>query len=211
MAPTARLPVSALRDREVQILDAASRAFMQQGFSATSINRISAEIESTKGTIYYYFRSKSDLFLAVHRRAMDLTRSAIQPPFEQDAPARDRLYSMAHAHTMLIMDQLPYLRVAAQGLEMHLLERTNANERKELAEVVTLREKNETLYINVIKDGIKSGEFRKLNPRLISKPILGALNWTSRWYHPRARETSAARSAIAEEIADFVTAGLSRN
>ncbi len=209
MARIVRVPATASRIREVDILDAAARAFMRQGFSGTSLDRISDEIKSTKGAIYYYYRSKSDLFFAVHRRAMDLTRAAILPPFEINAPARDRLHRMAQAHTLLMMDQLPYLRVAAQGLEMHLLERTNASERNELAEVVTLRENNEALYIGVIKDGIKSGEFRKLNPRLIAKPILGALNWTSRWYQPRTRETAAARREMAKEIADFITAGLS--
>jgi hypothetical protein len=91
---------------------------------------------------------------------------------------------------------------------MHLLERTNESERAELGEVVRLREANELLYIHVIGDGIATGEFRKFDARLIAKPLLGALNWTSRWYQPRSRETAAARGRMADEIADFVTGGL---
>jgi AcrR family transcriptional regulator len=197
-------------ERGTEILDAAARAFMRQGFAATSLDRISDEINSTKGAIYYYYRSKSDLFFAVHRRAMEFTEAAIRPPFESDRTPRDRLHAMACAHTLLIMNQLPYLRVAAQGLELHLLERTNESERAELAEVAALRESNEALYISAIEQGIAAGELRSMDARLIAKPLLGALNWTSRWYHPRSDETDDSRHGIAHSIADFVIAGLEK-
>jgi AcrR family transcriptional regulator len=197
-----------LVDRRVELLDAAARAFMKQGFAATSLDRVSDEIGSTKGAIYYYYRSKSELFFAVHRRGMELTEAAIRPPFEMDAAPRDRLHRMAFAHTLLVIDHLPYLRVIAQGLELHLLERTNESERAALAEVAGLREANENLYIRVIKDGVSSGDFRSVDAKLAAKPLLGALNWTSRWYHPRDGETQASRKKLALSIADFVTAGL---
>ena len=199
-----------LADRRIEILDAASRAFMRQGFAATSLDRVSDEIGSTKGAIYYYYRSKSELFFAVHRRGMELTQAAIRPSFEALSSARDRLHGMAVAHTILIIEHLAYLRVIAQGLEMHLLERTNESERAELAEVAALREANENLYIRVIKEGVASGEFRSVDAKLATKPLLGALNWTSRWYQPRPGETQAAKKRLAESIADFVVAGLEK-
>jgi AcrR family transcriptional regulator len=197
-----------LADRRVELLDAAARAFMRQGFAATSLDRVGDEIGSTKGAIYYYYRSKSELFFAVHRRGMELTEAAIRPPFEMDAAPPKRLHGMAFAHTLLVIDHLPYLRVIAQGLEMHLLERTNESERAELAEVAGLREANENLYIRVIKDGVASGDFRSVDAKLAVKPLLGALNWTSRWYQPRDGETQANKKKLAQSIADFVTAGL---
>jgi AcrR family transcriptional regulator len=199
-----------LAERRSDILDAAARAFMRQGFAATSLDRVSDEIGSTKGAIYYYYRSKSELFFAVHRRGMELTSAAIQPHFEKRSGARERLYDMATAHTLLIMDQLPYLRVIAQGLELHLLERTNERERADLAEVAALRQANENLYIRVIREGVASREFRSVDPKLAAKPLLGALNWTSRWYQPRPGETLAAKKRMAESIAEFVVAGLEK-
>ena len=98
-----------LVDRRVELLDAAARAFMRQGFAATSLDRVSDEIGSTKGAIYYYYRSKSELFFAVHRRGMQLTNAAIRPSFEMDASPRDRLHGMAFAHTLLVIDHLAYL------------------------------------------------------------------------------------------------------
>ena len=202
------LPLPGPEEREIEILDAAAKAFMRQGFAGTSIDRISDEIRSTKGTIYYYYRSKSELFFAVHRRGLLLTEAAIRPPFDSAGTARERLHRMAVAHTLLVMNHLSYLRVIAQGLELHLLERTSEAERAELEQVNMLRKANEALYIKVIEQGIRAGEFRPVGATLIAKPLLGALNWTSRWYQPRPRETAAARNKVAQTIADFVVAGV---
>lgn len=195
-------------DKPLAILDAAASVFMELGFAGTSVDDISEAYGATKGIIYYHYRNKSALFFAVQRRAMELTREAIEPPVRSDLPAAEKLGRMAHAHTLLMMQHLSYLRVAAQGLELHLSGRTTARERAELEAITELRDSNEGLYVQVIEEGIASGEFRQVDARLAVKPLLGALNWTSRWYRPRPRETERDRERIAREVADFVVGGL---
>ncbi|MCJ2072198.1 TetR/AcrR family transcriptional regulator [Methylobacterium sp. J-030] len=195
-------------DREVAILDAAARAFMEMGFAAASLDRVADFLDATKGTIYYYYRTKSDLFAAVNRRAMELTAEAIGPFAHAQGDPRERLWQMSFAHTLLIIQRLPYLRVAAQGLELYLSGRMTIDEQKLLKEIAALRAGNEQLYVDVIREGIATGAFRNVEPKLAAKPVLGALNWTSRWYQPRPRETVRQREAIATELATFVCAGL---
>lgn len=190
-------------DKHDAILDAAARVFMSQGFAGTSLDDISDAYGATKGLIYYHFRSKSALFFAVQRRAMELTREAIEPHAAMPGTAAARLKAMAHAHSLLMMRRLPYLRVAGQGLELHLSGRTTREERAELDAITALRDANERLYIDVIADGVRAGEFRSVDPRLMVKPLLGALNWTSRWYQPRPGETPADQEALAEQLALF--------
>ncbi|MDB5852849.1 MAG: TetR family transcriptional regulator [Herminiimonas sp.] len=196
-------PATGAADKPLAILDAAASVFMELGFTATSVDDISEAYGATKGLVYYHYRSKSALFFAVQRRAMELTREAIEPHAASDASCADKLYGMAYAHTMLMMRQLPYLRVAAQGLELHLSGRTTAKERNEMRAITELRDGNESLYTHVIEAGIKTGEFRQVDARLSVKPLLGALNWTSRWYRPKPRETEQNRERIAAEVASF--------
>jgi hypothetical protein len=115
---------------------------------------------------------------------------------------------MAHDHTLLMMEHLAYLRVAAQGLELHLTGRTTASERAELEDILKLRAANEALYVRVIEEGVQSGDFRPMDPKLLVKPLLGALNWTSRWYHPRKNETAKDRERVADELAGFAVSAL---
>ncbi|WP_454675280.1 TetR family transcriptional regulator [Achromobacter pestifer] len=195
-------------EKRLAILDAAASVFMNLGFSAASLDDISEAYGATKGIIYYYYRNKSALFFAVQRRAMELTREAIEPHALADERPAARLRRMAHDHTLLMMEHLAYLRVAAQGLELHLTGRTTASERAELEEIIKLRAANEALYVRVIEAGVQSGDFRAMDPKLLVKPLLGALNWTSRWYHPRKNETAKDRERVADELAGFAVSAL---
>ncbi|APX76873.1 TetR family transcriptional regulator [Achromobacter insolitus] len=195
-------------EKRLGILDAAASVFMNLGFSAASLDDISVAYGATKGIIYYYYRNKSALFFAVQRRAMELTREAIEPhALSAELPAV-KLRKMAHDHTVLMMEHLAYLRVAAQGLELHLTGRTTASERAELEEILKLRAANEALYVRVIEEGVESGDFRAMDAKLLVKPLLGALNWTSRWYHPRKNETAKDRERVASELAGFAVSAL---
>lgn len=195
-------------EKQLAILDAAAAVFMKLGFAAASLDDISDGYGATKGIIYYHFRSKSALFFAVQRRAMELTRAAIEPAVLSSGSARDRLERMAFAHTLLMMEHLDYLRVAAQGLELHLSGRTTEEERAEMKRITELRDGNERLYIKVLNEGVDSQVFRTMDTRIAVKPLLGALNWTSRWYQPRKSETRADREKIASEIARFAVHAL---
>jgi AcrR family transcriptional regulator len=198
-------------ERGDEVLDAAASTFMNLGFNATSVDAIGDALGVTKGFIYYYFKSKNEIFFAVQRRSMEFTRDAIEPIAKRDDRPAQKLRDMALAHTMLIMSRLPYLRVAAQGLELHLSGRTTPEDRAELESITKLRDRNEQLYVKVLKEGIRSGDFREMDASLSVKPLLGALNWTSRWYHPRPNETATDRDRLAQGIALFVLNGVLRS
>jgi AcrR family transcriptional regulator len=193
---------TSLRDRRIDIPNAAVRPFADQGFAATSLDRVSDEIGSARRVIHCCYRGKSDPFLAVHRRAMELAQRAIRPPCQSEGKVLERLRGTALAHAVPVTEQLRYLRVEDQELEMHLLERTDEGERAELAEFGMLREANETLYIRIIKEGITSGEPLSVNLRLVAKSLLGVLNRTLHWYHMHEGQSGAAR--MVESIGEFV-------
>ncbi len=177
---------------------------MRLGFASTSLDDISEQYGATKGIIYYHFRNKTNLFFAVLHRAMELTRSAIEPEALSEGSARERLARMANAHAHLMMEHLAYLRVSGLGAQLHLSGRTSEAEREQMRAITEMRDKNEQLYIQVIDEGIANKEFRTVNSRIAVKPLLGALNWTSRWYRPREGETYEDRNKLAREISDFV-------
>jgi AcrR family transcriptional regulator len=49
------------------VLDAAAEQFIQRGFVATTIEDVAAAARVSKGTVYYHFADKADLFEAVFR------------------------------------------------------------------------------------------------------------------------------------------------
>jgi len=69
-------PRAAAARREA-ILSSASRLFAAQGYAQTHVDRVAAELDIGKGTIYLYFRSKEDLFFAAVEREFGRLRDVV--------------------------------------------------------------------------------------------------------------------------------------
>jgi AcrR family transcriptional regulator len=79
----ARGPPQTPRQRDAEqtraeILQIAADEFAEHGFAGARVDRIAAQMRTTKRMIYYYFGSKEDLFLAVLERAYAAIRRAEQ-------------------------------------------------------------------------------------------------------------------------------------
>src|SRR6266516_6288207 len=72
-----------------RLLAAAAQEFGRAGFERANVDAISLAAGYAKGTIYNYFPSKEELFLAVVEEAS--AQAAATSPAPADAPARERL------------------------------------------------------------------------------------------------------------------------
>jgi AcrR family transcriptional regulator len=71
-APSAETTPERQRDAErtrAEILDAATEEFASRGYAGGRVDEIAAKTRTTKRMIYYYFRSKQGLYVAVLERA----------------------------------------------------------------------------------------------------------------------------------------------
>ncbi|MFO1021835.1 MAG: helix-turn-helix domain-containing protein, partial [Planctomycetales bacterium] len=59
------------------IVDTAARLFAELGFSHCEMERLAAELQIAKGTLYLYFPGKEDLFLACVDRGMSQMQQAV--------------------------------------------------------------------------------------------------------------------------------------
>lgn len=65
------------RDRRRAILDVAARSFLDNGYAATSMSSIAAELGGSKGTLWSHFPSKEALFTAVLKEATTAYRAQL--------------------------------------------------------------------------------------------------------------------------------------
>jgi AcrR family transcriptional regulator len=203
--PAGRADVAPALPGQREILDAAARAFAQSGFAATSMDEIADRLGATKGRLYHYYATKAEIFRDVVRAGMLELIDGVAPiAARQDLSCADRLWRMAHHHAGLMMTRNSYQRVAVQAVEMH---RMGKGADAVLEDTFLLRDQYERLFAGVIEEGRQAGELRDVDPRIATKPVLGALNWISLWYDPE-RGDFASRARLAEEYADFVVGGL---
>ena len=65
---------SVTRNKYAAILDAARAVFSRDGYAASSVDDVAAEAGIAKGTVYLYFKSKEDLYLAALLRDVKRVR-----------------------------------------------------------------------------------------------------------------------------------------
>ncbi len=196
-------------DPRSEILDAAALAFMTKGYAATSIDDVADILSATKGKIYHHYRKKADLFFDVHKRGMEMDLAAVQGAAAgSHTRAIDKLRAMTLAHITVIMDHLPYQRVAVQGLEMHLAGETTAAQREVLSEILVLRDQYENLFRDTIRQVMAEGHAPDQDLQIVVKAFFGALNWTTIWFRPRVDQTDDEKLAVASSISTFAIRGL---
>ena len=94
--------------RRDQILDVATRAFAEQGVRATDVQHIADEAGVGKGTIYRYFGSKNELFLAAADRGMRRLSEAVHSDADESKQPLERLAAAVHAY-LAYFDEHPDL------------------------------------------------------------------------------------------------------
>ena len=210
MRPTRRLAAGALHaeNSRDEVLAAAAEAFMLNGFAATSIDDVADILGATKGRVYHYYRSKTDLFLDVHASTMEMNLAAIRPIAEGAGSALERLQRMAYEHVLLLLTRRSFQRVSIQGLEMHAAGRMTPAGRRKLGKIIGSRDAYEALFREVLKQATAGFSSPLEEPRIVVKALLGALNWTTIWYAPKRGETVAAREKIARTVSRYAVNGL---
>lgn len=86
-------------DKREEVLDIASETFRVKGYDGTSINVMAREAGISKESIYRYFGSKEDLFLAVVERELSVYRQGMLETVSsfEGKSLRDALHAVADA------------------------------------------------------------------------------------------------------------------
>jgi AcrR family transcriptional regulator len=85
-----------------KILAVAARMFGKYGFQKTTVDEIAHTAHKAKGSVYYYYKSKEDLFLAVVTQEINVLKSGLTRVIvdSQDATGMIRNYLL---HRMTLM------------------------------------------------------------------------------------------------------------
>ncbi|MEJ8303551.1 TetR/AcrR family transcriptional regulator [Saccharibacillus sacchari] len=137
-----------------KIADAARHLFVQKGYKATSIEEITAATGSSKGNLYYHFKSKEGLFLYL---LDEWDRDWIAKWREKEhlyTTAAEKMYGFAE---QMVREDLNHPLTKAAD-EFFIGDDKTCEVEDRLAEMVS-----EHLSFNrtLIQQGIDSGEFRE--------------------------------------------------
>jgi TetR/AcrR family transcriptional regulator, mexJK operon transcriptional repressor len=100
-------------DRRQAILDVAFRTFLEKGYAESSMAEIAARLGGSKTTLYHYFPSKDDLFLAVAEAESQRTTQRLNAFVEPQGDARAVLTAFGEHFVATVCegDKIAYFRM----------------------------------------------------------------------------------------------------
>jgi TetR/AcrR family transcriptional regulator, cholesterol catabolism regulator len=196
------VPIAARRSRSPrrrapEIIDAAARVFAERGFHGATTQDIADVLGIRQASLYYYFPSKEGALELVCLKGVEGFVEAAKTIAGSSGSAGDRLEWLIRSHLLPLIDRSDFVKVFL-------------NERQHLPTESRRRIGRwsrglERIFEDVIKDGVRSGEFRHdLDTRFATLAILGMANAAAGWY--RKEEVPIER--IADAFARLVLDGM---
>lgn len=182
------------------ILDAAARVFRRDGYSATRLTDIAAEIGMKAGSLYYHFDSREALVEAVMEIGTRRTQEAVTARLRdlpKDAGHRKRLEVAIETHLIMVLAQEDIASATIKliwQVPQHIRDKLLAKQRAYGA-----------LWDGLLTAARKARAIRSdIDPSVARMAILGALNWAADWYKPGRLSPEE----IARDISAMVLEGL---
>jgi AcrR family transcriptional regulator len=137
------------------ITDVASKLFVEKGFHETTMDEIAQVAKKAKGSLYYHFRSKEELFAAVIEKEMKNLKEVLSSITSDQALRAEEKIKQYLLTRMKTLNMMPCYQEALR-LNMHL---NNTHIKKirhelELFEKVNLK--------RILLQGIEQGDFEDI-------------------------------------------------
>lgn len=137
-------------DTKQFIVDVATKIFERKGYSATSMAEIKNETNLSKGSIYYHFKNKEELYLyCIEQVSKDFIRNW-EITSKKEQSAESKLYLWARLNSM--MSQKPIINTIPEYLV--------SMNKEDYEVVINLYEPEFDIVKVIVEEGKQTGEFK---------------------------------------------------
>ncbi|MBW2039604.1 MAG: TetR/AcrR family transcriptional regulator [Deltaproteobacteria bacterium] len=158
--------------RRREILAAAERLFATKGFSKTTMAEIAEESEFALATIYQFFKGKDEIYFTLIEEKSELLFSVIKEAIKGIPSSIEKI-------KRLIEIELNFFEEDRDFFKIFITERSgfewSAREERE-EKIRRMYDSYIQLIAKVIREGIRKGELKPLDPREMAYGIAGMIN-----------------------------------
>lgn len=157
--------VTASRQR---ILEEATRLFVSRGYHAISMREIAEAVGVSKAGLYYHFKDKQELLLAILTDNLENIEHFIQDARQEGTTAREQIGQMMRTIFSWAPERRAIIRLASQEMA-HLSQAAQTEFRQRY------HEKFIGQVEDILRSGVKQGELRAMDVRLATWILLGMM------------------------------------
>lgn len=144
-------------ERKVQILDAAADVFEEKGIQKTRMDDIVAKSGLSKGTLYWYFKSKDEIILGIFDNLISKETRELQSLISKDETASARLSTYTER---VIRDMTKLLRFPSISFEFLSIAFRSKHIQKAFKRFLA---DHMNILVPIIQQGIDTGEFKEID------------------------------------------------
>jgi len=150
------------------ILDVAHDVFLARGYAATSMSEIAAKVGGSKGTLYNYFRSKEELFVALMNDAC-VAQAAIYfdplPPIGDGKGVRESLIDLGVTLLQFLLN--------SDIVALHRLVVAEVDRFPELGRLFyeTGPKRGEARFTEIFREAMAAGRLPPADPRMVGQRL----------------------------------------
>jgi AcrR family transcriptional regulator len=172
--------------------------FRSHGFADTGMRDIADAADLSPANLYHYFRGKDEILYYCQDRALDRMLAAVGSVHRGRQPAAARLRHVLTEHLRTTLD-------AVEGAAAHL--EVDSLPPPLRHRIVDKRDRYERGIRHLIDEGIRRGDFAPLDSALVTRAMLGALNWTVTWFRPEGPQPA---ETVGTLTAEYLVRGIVR-
>ena len=146
-------------ERKAEIVDAAARVFSRKGFTGARMDDIVTESGLSKGLLYWYFKSKDAIIVAIMERLFKPELDRVRQLASAEGSARERLMRFAE-YTIKEIETMG--RILPITFEYYSLAFRNTTVRRAFQGFFAVFLGG---VADVISQGVKVGDFHDVDPR----------------------------------------------
>ena len=155
-------------ETRIEIIDAAMELFANKGYHETTMSDVVEASNTSKGTVYYYFDNKQELFETMINDVISRLYNSFERIAEKDCSVKDKLKKMMEVHANF------YKKNYKLAFSIFMEGKKIDADCKE--EIWRWHKKFNSLVENVMKDGVEEGLLKDKNLKLMSFSFLGLTN-----------------------------------
>lgn len=144
--------------RRNDIIDAAQEVFARKGVDKATMGDVAEEARLSRGLIYFYFKDKDDLYLAIMHRATQALRLAFEQAAGASTTGYEKIMAFGLAYVAFSKEQPDYFHAVAD-FEARQIDLADPLEKE--AECLLEGNKVLAMMAQAIAEGMEDGSIRK--------------------------------------------------
>ena len=149
-----------------KIFETSMKLFAEKGYDATSIEEITATVGVAKGTLYYHFSSKEEIFNFLIEEGIKLLQNSIDIKTAKLDNYIDKLKAVILIEIKIVVKYEDFIKILLS--QLYGTEARNIKCQKHIFEYIDKIEK-------IVEAGIEAGQIKKGNSKAIASEIYGLI------------------------------------